>query len=528
MQNKLANQTLLTKIGVALRSENDAEADLVAVRSLLAGVAIFILFALGLATVQYATPALLGTDGYYHMKIGYLMRTEGLLPVFDHLPFTILNAEAYYDHHYLYHLYLALFAWGDPLLDGGIALTRGAKLASVLLPAAAFTAVWWLFKRQKILYPFLWAIMLLMISEAFLYRMSMPRAQSLSLLLLVIGIQLLLTERYLWLGVLGFLFVWSYNAFPLLLVLAGVYLIATFMTEGRFVWQAVVYPAVGIGLGLVINPYFPQNIGFIIDHLAPKLGESSTRVGNEWSPYRTWTLVENSGPTLFLFLLGILALAWARERIDKRTLFMLGMTVLFGYMLFESRRFIEYFPPFVLLFVAFAAQPHLREFREHWLSGSNGGRWREPVMVGLVLLILAGPTARTLQKGADQAAGAKAADLYADASLWLHETAGPDIQIFQTDWDDFTRLFFYNSEAAYTAGLDPTFMELYDETLFERWVDITRGEYDQPGQLIRDLYAADYVFSDLRHGAFERSAADDPLLTEVYRDEYAVIYRVGQ
>ena len=81
-------------------------------------VTVFAIFFGSLATVQYATAALLGTDGYYHIKIGYLMRTEGWRPIFDHLPYTILNVADYYDHHYLYHLWLGLFAWGDPLADG--------------------------------------------------------------------------------------------------------------------------------------------------------------------------------------------------------------------------------------------------------------------------------------------------------------------------------------------------------------------------------------------------------------------------
>ncbi|VAW30954.1 hypothetical protein MNBD_CHLOROFLEXI01-1203, partial [hydrothermal vent metagenome] len=88
-------------------------------------------------------------------------------------------------------------------------------------------------------------------------------------------------------------------------------------------------------------------------------------------------------------------------------------------------------------------------------------------------------------------------------------------------------LFFYNSDAVYTAGLDPTFMELQDEAFFELWVDITQGRVDDPGAIIRDEFGADYVFSDLKHGNFIEDAEADPLLQEVYRDDDAVIYSVG-
>ena len=267
-------------------------------RMILTAVTLLAFFIALFAAIQFATPGLAGNDGYYHIKMGYLIREEGLKPAFTALPHTILNEEAFYDHHLLYHVYLALFAGVDPVVDGGLQLTQGAKLASILLPALAFLAIWWLLRAQQVPWPALWTIGLFAVSEAFLYRMSMPRAQSGSLLILIVGLHWLLNGRYRLLLPLGFVYVWFYNAFPLLLAMAGVYVLATWMLDRRFAWQALLYPAAGIGLGLLINPYFPQNVTFIAGHLLPKVGESATKVGNEWTPYRTWTVVENSGPAL--------------------------------------------------------------------------------------------------------------------------------------------------------------------------------------------------------------------------------------
>ncbi len=492
------------------------------VRTAVTAVILFAIFVAGFAIVQYGAPSLAGNDGYYHMKMGYLIRHEGLKVDFPYLPLTILNEDAFYDHHMLYHTFLALFATTDPALDGGLALTQGAKIASVIMPSLAFLAAWWLLRGQKVPYAAIWAIALFASSEAFLYRMSMPRAQSASLLLLAIGLHLLLTERYKWLAVLGFLYVWFYNAFPLLAALAAVYAAAVFLLERRIVWQAVVYPAAGIGLGLLINPYFPQNIQFILGHLAPKIGESSTKVGNEWNPYRTWTLVENSGVALLAVLAGALALGWREDRIDKVSLTALGLVAVFGYMLFQSRRFVEYFPPFAIFFLAFASAPILRD----WRGKLKGIRpYLAHALPIAMLLLLAYPLFVSLRDGRDLMSNSRPADRYAQAAIWLHDNA-PGARVFQTDWDDFTRLFFYNTDAVYTAGLDPTFMELYDADLFEEWKQITRGRVDDPGAIIRDRFGGDYVFSDLKHESFMADAEADPLLTEVYRDEYAVIYKV--
>jgi len=162
-----------------------------------------------------------------------------------------------------------------------------------------------------------------------------------------------------------------------------------------------------------------------------------------------------------------------------------------------------------------------------WLAEWEGKRPYLPQLAPIaLLLLLAYPLYVGLTDARELVADSSPADRYADATLWLHDNAPDGTMVFQTDWDDFTRLFFYNSNAVYTAGLDPTFMELEDEALFDRWVDITQGRVDAPGAAIRDEFGAAYVFSDLNHDDFMDEAADDPLLHEVYRDEYAVIYQV--
>lgn len=499
-------------------------------RVLLTAVPLFALFLVLFAAVQFATPGLAGNDGYYHVKMGYLIRQQGLKPVFDVLPHTILNAEAFYDHHLLYHVFLALFANVDPAIDGGLQLTQGAKVASIVLPALSFLAIWWLLRSQSVPWVALWTVALFVVSEAFLYRMSMPRAQSGSLLLLVLGLLWLLNERYWLLLPLGFVYVWFYNAFPLLLVVAGVYLVANWMLTRRFAWQALFYPAVGIGLGLLINPYFPQNVTFIASHLLPKVGESATKVGNEWTSYRTWTLVENSGLALAAVLLGALAMGWRDRRVERNTLVAFGLVLIFGFMLFKSRRFVEYFPPFALIFLALSVSPLLTNWIADWRTSRLV--WKRPYFASIMpiaaALLLLFPLFASIRDARDLMDNSKPAGRYADAALWLQANSTPGAKIFQTDWDDFTRLFFYNSDAIYTAGLDPTFMQLEDPELFDEWVAITRGKVENPSAAIRSQFAAQYVFSDTKHEAFLERAADDPGLVELHRSDDAVVFAVKE
>lgn len=495
---------------------------------LLTAAGLFALFSALLAIVQFGTSGLADNDGFYHMRMGRLILEQGLTPRFVWLPFSILDANSFYDHHLLYHAYLALFA-GNPDTE---ALILGAKLASIIMPALAFVAIWWLLRSQDVPWAWLWTLGLFAVSEAFLYRMSMPRAQSASLLILALSLHVLLRRSYRWLIPLGFIYVWFYNAFPLLLALGGAVFLGTVMTERRIEWRALVFPAAGIALGLVINPYMPENLIFIVNHLLPKIGQPETSVGNEWYPYQTWTLVGNSGGALAVWTLGALALGWRNARIDRATLIAFGLSVFFGFLLFKSRRFVEYFPPFALIFAALACAPIMRAWRVAGIETANdrSRSWQALLYrIGAPLTLAAAVTglgAMTVMDARDQMSDSRPAETYADASAWVRQHAAPNAMIFQTDWDDFPRLFFYNTDSLYTIGLDPTYMQLWDAELYDEWVDITRGRIEQPGARIAERFAAQYVISDHAHGAFLDEAANDPRLREVYRDEFAVIFEV--
>jgi hypothetical protein len=491
------------------------------------GIALFALFALGLGLIQFATPNLVGNDGYYHIKMAYILRTEGLRPAFDWLPLTILNPQEYYDHHYLYHILMIPLTFGD--------LRTGAKFASILFPALAFVSIWWLLKGQKVPYTSLWSLGLLVVSEAFLYRMSMPRAQSLSLLLLVWALHGLLKGHFRWLLPLGFLYVWSYNAFPLLIMVVGAYIAARWLIHRELRWQPLAYASAGVTLGLLVNPYFPENLAFIYRHLAPKLTDATlVSVGNEWFPYRTATLLENSGWALLAFLAGILALGMNNRRMNTATATSLFLVMLFGLMLFQSRRFVEYAPPFALIYAALAWGPLLQGWRDRQNSEtpadpsnrrpSWAGSGILPALAAVLLIPLLWLNITATRKQLQE--NAKPYQRFAGASAWLEENTLAGARVFQTDWDDFPRLFFYNHHNTYTIGLDPTYMQLFDTDLYDHWVAITQAEVADLSQAILEDFDSEYVITDLKHKDFLRAAEKDEHIVLMYEDDYAIVFQV--
>jgi len=480
---------------------------------------LFILFIVFMALVQFGTPNLPDNDGFYHIKLAWLMRTESLKPDFPWMQMTILNSEEFYDHHFLYHVALIPFTFGD--------LLAGAKWSAVIFAAIAFLAVWYLFHRQQIPAAWLWALGLLAVSTPFLYRMSVTRAQSLSVGVLALGMVFLLEGKHKWLAVLSFLYVWMYDAFPLLLAFTVLHAVAILLLEKRLEYRPLLWVGGGMLAGLIINPYFPDNLIFTYHHLLPKLlNATSISVGNEWYPYETEQLLENSPLALAAIAAGALALGLTDRKMDVRTAFSLLIALMFGVMLFKARRFIEYFAPFALVFSAFAWAPILRAEAENFVN-SHSFSWLKSRFVHIILAVLIGiGMALSIPDARKQVAGSKAFDFYAGASDWLMQNTEPGERVFNTDWDDFPRLFFYNTHNTYIVGLDPTYMQLYDADLYDEWVEITRGNVDQPSQSILTRFSSRYIVTDLLHNNFLERAAEDPNLMEVYRDDKSAVYKI--
>ena len=200
-------------------------------------------------------------------------------------------------------------------------------------------------------------------------------------------------------------------------------------------------------------------------------------------------------------------------------------------MLFQARRFIEYFPPFALIFAAFAWAP-LLTLQPVTSKPADSPRTRFASILRdyFPIILLSRLFRACIAKSIPPARAAidtsKPYGLYANASAWLEKNTPAGSRVFQTDWDDFPRLFFYNTHNTYLIGLDPTYLQLYDSKLYNMWVDITQGDVENPSHIIATRFGSQYIHTDLNHGDFLRVAAKDPGLREVYRDDQAVIFEV--
>jgi len=492
------------------------------------------------SAVQSATPNIIGIDGYYHVRVAALMREHGPRLDFPWLQLTILNPERYADHHFLFHALQVPFTFGD---------TRtGAKMASVLFATLGLYISYLFLARNHVRFPVLWTVAMLAASQTFLWRQSMARPQGIFLGLMVLGAWAALTKRPLLLIPIGWAAVWIFDGFPFILAmpLAAVgallllWLVSRPSIDLREQWQAGssdLRPALlgcgaavlGIALGLVTHPYFPRHLEFVLLHLLPKaqLGiDLDVRVGSEWYPFPRNTFAARVGPSIALCVLGVLPPIFQlsrRQLPDWRGVALGGIAIGLLVMTIRSQRIIEYLPPFAAIFCAWSWARTglvLPGLSAHRIPGIT--RW----VVPLVCLIATAGLIWTVDRARGEARGAPDFQAPRPAADWLAANTPPGSRVFFPAFDDFPRLFYWNTHNTYLLGLDPTYMTLYDPQLFALWRQISQGRVTLPSGLIKESFNADYVYSERGRTAFVNSVNEDPGFEEVFSTPRTLVFHI--
>jgi hypothetical protein len=467
---------------------------------------------LGVLTVlQLATPNLVGNDSYFHVKYAQVVRQAGIRgfpPPFPWLPLTILAPDRYADHHMLYHVLLTPFTIGDLRIGGKVAAVAGTM---------AFVATFvWVLRRAGVVPVGIAVLALGAASADMLFRLSMTRVQALSLVCLLLGFDFAVGHRHVALAVLACAYAWLYDGFPLLFVPIAAVIGAELVTEGRFRPGIVVAALGGMAIGLIVNPYFPEYLTFMWQHMGDKLVDRETlRVGREWSPYDPAGLFANASAALVYVAFGVATLGEGRWQREGRAVAALVVAAVFLGLMLRSQRFVEYFAPMATFFAALAGGA--------WVAALPAPRRRV-----LVALLGAIAIANTVAIGSmlHRRARHTPYDQYAAAAELVAREAPPGAMLCTTDWDDFPWVYFYNVRSTYLIGLDPTYLRNRFRDAYWDWVDASNGRVPRPSEVFRDRLPCAYVMSDRDHSGFLELAARDPELEEVLADERMVLFRV--
>ena len=460
--------------------------------------------------IEFAGPAILDNDGYYHIRWSQLLRESAPhLPEFRWMPLTILQARDYVDHHFLFHGLLTPFTFGD--------LRIGAKVAAPIFAAIAMSATFAILIAYRIRYRWLWLIVLAGSSEAFLYRMSMTRAPSVALVFLCAASYLMLERKLRWLAALTFAFVWLYSMFPLVIFFALAYAATMYAARRKLDLAPLWASGLGAVLGLVINPYFPKNVVLIVQHVRMLLsGAASIDAGVEWDPYETWDFLMFNAPIVIVFFAALIAFNFRKRFGDWKPLFFLILSTAFLILTLRWRRFLEYWIPFSVIFAActFAAErPAMRLGRL--------------ARAGLVLLGLAmcAEFVVNVRAARKEISSEQDPATFRGASEWLAAHSPEGSVVFNTSWDHFPMLFYYNQHNAYVTGLDPRYLFEAHPDLWKLYDRITSGDEKHAARIIRERFGAEYVVVENDSNDFLNATRASGEFETAYSDAHVSVLR---
>ena len=515
------------------------------VQFLLGAIAIGVIF----WQLQFSTSAICcgDFDGYYHVKWSRTLwegiKARQFPPEFSTLPLTTLSPKEYVDHHLLFHfMQMPFAASSDP--------RYWSKVSAVIFASLALLSCYWLLIYFRIRYVLVWLVGLLACSLPFLYRMNMVKAPPLAILYLVIAIWLFFKKKYWPLLPLALVFTWTYDLFVLLVMATVFWVIVIAWTERRFEWRPLLWVTLGCTAGMVINPYFPQNFQQLYQHITIKMtvADFDTKVGQEWYPYNSWEFLGNSAVACISMLVGYVMFEPSERRRAHYPAFFLLFSTALMIMTARWKRIAEYWPPFAVMFAAFSLQPWLQGFRPYLTRlplevldelkpfldldpAKEQTDWREwartigaavvAVMLGIVLYF-------NLAQTMTDIASSKHHDYFQRCASWMRTNIPPGQLVFNTNWDDYPRLYYYNPTHPYVSGLDPNY--LYDKhpqlsRLYDR---IGLGQEQDPGPLIRDRFGARYVFSDNAHDDFFDHARESGWFDIIYEDSECTIMYIRE
>lgn len=506
--------------------------------------------------IQY-TPSFPDPDSFYHMKMAELFREGNFVKNFPWLSDYTVLGSFYGDQHFLYHLFLVPFVilFPPPL---------GIKIATIFLAALLVGAFYTFLRAEKIRFAFFFSFLLLWI-EPFIFRMSLAKAPSVSLLLLLGVLFAIFRLRPLLLFFLSAAFVWAYGAFPLAFVAAFVY---TGVSEGFRIWERrrkwwirilerlnipwpgkdregwmrrkehrlVVGSLLGIILGLFTHPHFPgylrlwwvQFFQIGIQNYQNVIG-----VGGEWYPYTFATLIPNAVLLVIFLVPALVVFSVTLSKQTRHSWTFLILMVFFFLLTLKSRRYVEYFVPVGMLFSAFSLNPVLSGWTFKRVI-SNGRFWNLrqmiPAIAFCIYLIVMIPTIaiRDLKLARAGFIGGIPPSRFQQASRWLAKNTQEGSLVLHSDWDEFPVLFYHNTHNRYIVGLDPTFMYLKNPDRYWSWVRLTKGEVDKNAvaKILEDEFQGAIVFVAKDHTAMKKIMEEATRLRLVYEDHEAAIYKL--
>ncbi|MBP7845452.1 MAG: hypothetical protein KA116_11645 [Proteobacteria bacterium] len=436
---------------------------------------------------QFQSPFLPENDGYYHIAIANLMRTEGFIRQFRWAELS-LWFKNFSDKEFLFHVYLMPFTW---IFEN---LHTAAKVATVILAACGITSFFGIIRLNKLRASWFWTLMLMSSGGYFLYRANVPRPQVLSIILCLWAIHFIINNQRKHLAILCFIYTSAYTGYILPLIFTLIASAYIWFFENELEWKT---PATVFGAtltGMIFHPYFPDNWtmfwvqNFYVLWMGTN-GKVDLKMGGEFKPMDTKKLFEVLTSVWMSYFAAFFASIYTPVKTDRKTRILFFISLALIILTMTSKRFAEYSVPVTLWFCASFFSPIIGSFDWNKFRRKNFPRFIIVACGGSVLLV-----ALFLRSSWDVARQYHARESrFKEAALWVKDHVPKGQLVYTCDWDDTPEIFFYNQNNSYPVFLDPNFMYYWNPKMWETWFRVSNGmERDRTYYFLKEVFNVQY------------------------------------
>jgi len=561
----------------------------------------FVLFSF----VQFSTTNLAGNDSHLYIKLAELTRDNGLIKEFPWLNATIMK-DNFTGLHFLYYILLIPFTFFGNLVFGAkiASLFFLSAMAAVFYGALKslrlkYDFFWFLFLlassgyflfRMNLARPLNFSVIFLLLIFYVLIQSQAVQKYSSSN-----------KGRLGWvynlpLFIISFLYVWAHGSFPLAIFLTLTFVLVNYIYSKKIYYKAVLASLGGIIAAILINPFFPNNINYFSVYYLNSAPYQLTAQIMEWQPISIYQIFYDA-PILLIFfivlsiiycvkfILGIInnknrtslllprcslstencsesrafssqfsveRLRRSESKIIITFLFIISSVFFIGMLL--QGRFIDYWVPFSIIFIAYYFESlYFKSFKNDsfddlknklklpdFFSSENIKLYSVSILAAVIVFSIWSKANFVLGEcGTDESNK----DIR-EVSLWLKENTPEKSIVFNVNWGDFSKMFFYNAHNYYIAGLDAKFIYNLSPEKYWLYAHLSDGAVCNKKEcnkgnnsslsvydVLKNEFNADYIFVPLKYNDFDYSNLinilnSDPRFEKVYENEGGGVWEV--
>ena len=435
--------------------------------------AVFLLFFI----IQFSSGSLAGNDSHLYIKLAEMTKNQGLIKEFPWLNFTVMK-DGFTGLHFLYYFLLIPFTFFGNLIIG-------AKIASLFFLSLMVSTFYAILKNLNLKYNLFWCFLLLSSSGYFLFRMNLARPINFSVIFFLLIFYALIKKNNFLLFLVSFLFVWGHASFPLSIFFVFVFVFVNYIHKKKIYYKTILASLSGIVLAFFVNPFFPNNLNYFNIYYIGSVPYSLTSSISEWQSLGI-KLVFFDATIVFILFLTLVAIyfvmfiskiAGNKNNEKKKTehaiiidFLLIVSSVLFVAMLLQGR-YIDYWVPFCVIFIAFYSEFLYNNFiirKEENIIGKakekikpldrfSAEQIKAFFVFFVIIIIMVSFFSKTnfVFGRMGESGSSKGVQ---EISQWLEKNTPKESVVFNVNWGDFSKLFFYNTHNYYITGLDPKFI----------------------------------------------------------------------